>query len=273
MKYSLKILLFINILLISSCAKYAPANLHAQSKTLKPEKGLGLIYVIRPKSNGGKLLKLPLNFTYNNQKIGTLWAGQYLYFKTKPMKMIFNGKNGAIVKLNVVKNKTYFIEHLTSGGVGASIGGSKPLPVTRILTEDEGRALINQSRLTGKMTLVTLTKMGAAVSTPSVPLKKKIIPASQKQSAKSRPAKIIHKAVATDSMNYNNATQLGHVTIATGSQKKRRRKAIGMIEELCSTKNIALKVGKAHHKGGATYTTMNESLNNGQLTIDFSCAY
>ena len=269
MKRLLTIILLINLFLITSCAKYAPANLHAQSRTLKPENNLGLVYVIRPKSNGGKLLKLPLTFTYNNQKVGTLWAGQYLYFNVEPMQMTFNGENGSILKLNINKNKTYFIEHLAMGGVGASFGGAKPLPITRILSEPEGRDLINQYRLTGKMNVVTLTKAGTHTSEKLATQK----PLQPSKPIKSKSAHAAKQAVIKDSMNYNDGTKLGHVTIATGSQKKRRKKAISMIEALCSTKNVALKVGASHHKGGATYTTMNESLSNGQLTIDFSCAY
>jgi len=262
------LLLFI-LLLTSSCAKYAPANMHAQSKTLEPEKGHGLVYVIRPKSNGGKFLKLPLTFKYSNQKIGTLWAGQYLYFNAKPMEMIFNGKDNSIVKLAVANNKTYFLEYITSGGVGAALGGNKPLPTARIMSEDEGRALINQYRLTGKMEAVTLTKAGRTSLPPQI--KQKIKP--QKQLAHTKFPQPAKQIVTNDSMSYNDNTKLGHVTIATANQKKRRRKAIQMIEELCSTKNIALQVGSRKHNGGATYTTMNESLSNGQLTINFSCAY
>ena len=102
-------ILFI-ILNITSCAKYAPANMHAQSRILKPQADSALIYVIRPKSNGGKFLKLPLAFNCNNQKIGTLWAGQYLYFFAEPMEMVFNGINGSLTKFNAHKGPTYFLE-------------------------------------------------------------------------------------------------------------------------------------------------------------------
>ena len=138
MKYLITITSFFSsLLLISSCANYAPANMQAKSKILTPEKDHALIYVIRPKSNGGKLFKLPLTFKYNGQKIGTLWAGQYLYFNAKPMNMVFNGENNKVVKLNIIAGNTYFLEYKATGGIGASLGGNKPLPATRIMSNNE----------------------------------------------------------------------------------------------------------------------------------------
>jgi hypothetical protein len=263
-KLAISSLFFIIYLLVSGCAKNAPANMQAQSKSLKPEKGLALIYVIRPKSNGGKFMKLPLAFRYNGEKIGTLWAGQYLYFNAKPMKMIFNGEGGKVLKLNISAGKTYFLEYIKTAGVAISLGGNKSLPVTRVMHYKKGRELVNKYRLTGKLNLVTIDKSGTNIKPQ--PYKQKNKPVKTRHAYRST-----NKMATENAMAYNDTDKTGSVTIAKGSRK--RRDAIRMIESLCSTKNIALKVGSSKHNKGATYTTMDETLSNGKFTIQFACSY
>ncbi|HFE39539.1 MAG TPA: hypothetical protein ENK06_14185 [Gammaproteobacteria bacterium] len=264
----LKLALLFFMLFLQSCATYAPASKEARSKIMTPQKGMALVYVIRPKRNKNKILELPLTFEYNATKIGSLSAGQYLYFNAKPMELIFNGSQGEVTRVRLQAGQTYYLQHESQGGIGANFVGNKLLPITTALDKSTGAALVKRYRLAGRFRPVTLDGDKIIASKPALKHKKKknndFLKLLMGNTRKTRKG-------PGDKLSYNDESRMGSVTVARGSKK--RRKAIKMIEELCSTKNIALKVGSARHKKGATYTTMDESLNDGKLTIKFSCAY
>ncbi len=230
-----KSLIFITIFLIG-CSSNAPKFLDLQSKKLVPPEGMTILYFIKEEIYSCPPLSGALMFS--DKYLGKYSCGQYLYFYTYPMSMDIIGKNDELIRLELEAGDiTYLLYKYPRRG------GVKGL-YYEVLSKDKGKEIINKFHLSNSSEKIVLgTK-------PEY--------------------KNINK-IAKNELIYNSKSKIGKITIE--SNLNNRNTTIRKIEKICSTKNIAIQVGSNNHEYGATYTTLNESLKNGKLTINFKCLY
>ena len=208
-----------------------------QSKSLQPPEGMSLIYLIKNEGFG-------LNtdtFKFGDKAIGEYSKGQYLYYFTYPMGLQFIGKNDTILNIDLEAGEITYLLFISELKPKVNVYWVKLKP-------DEGRRYINKYHLSSARQNVIL---GNKPIYNKAEKNKKTVPQSQ--------------------LIYDDNSKKGSVSII-GSIKKRKQ-LLKQIERICSTKNIAIKVGGNQHQNGASYTTLSEMYTNGKLSIEFMCMY
>jgi hypothetical protein len=252
---------FFCLLVIHGCATHAPSHKEMKSKILKPQKGKALVYVFNRPSLEGKIMAKKLVFEGNT--IGRFWSGQYIYMHANPGTYLLPGLNSEAVKIAMRSGQIYFLDYRTKNSIASLLSSNTAPPYYEVMSEEEGQQLLKEFRLSGKFKIVTIDPKG------KIKGDKYITPVV----ARSKPAAASKPVVPKDlnSLTYDDKTATGTITVQ-GTLKK-RRKAFQHIEEICSTKNISMQVGSSSHKRGASYQTMDEKMEDGLLTIKFSCTY
>lgn len=234
------ILIIISIIFVSGCTSNAPRLQDLQSKKLEPPEGMTLLYVLREDIYScAPFISSP--FVFGGEVLGHTKCGQYLYYYTYPMVLEFV-RNDELVSVDLKAGDiNYLIYRYPQRGGAGSLGYEE-------LTQSEGRRLVNEYHLSSELKKVTLGIKPSSYLTET--------DTGQK----------LHSQLL-----YDDQTKIGSISLFGNLSK--RNMAIKQIEKICSTKNVAIKVGSNLHKYGAIYTTLNESLIDNKYTIKFECLY
>lgn len=234
------ILIIVSLLFVSGCTSNATRLDDLQSKNLEPPEGMTLLYVLREDIYScPPFISNP--FVFGGEVLGHTKCGQYLYYYTYPMVLNFV-RNDELVSVDLKAGDiNYLIYRYPQRGGAGQLG-------YELLTQSVGQTLVDEYHLSGELKKVTLgVKPSRYLSDTD---------SGQK----------LHSQLL-----YDDETKIGSISLL-GSFSK-RSVAIKQIEKICSTKNVAIKVGSNLHKYGATYTTLDESLIDNKLTIKFNCLY
>ncbi len=225
-------------LIISGCTSNAPKLLDLQSKDLIPPEGMTLVYILKEDIYSCAPLSMP--FIFNGKILGESTCGQYLYYYTYPMKLQVIGKNDKLLSIDLEAGDINYLllVYPRRGGIKGNY--------YKHLSQSEGLEYVEKYHLSANLKNIIL----------GVKPTKNI--ATANKSSRSQ-------------LSYDDKTKTGLITMA--SNLRNRNIAIKQIEKICITKNIAIKIGSDTHKKGAVYTTLNESLKDGVLAINFQCLY
>jgi hypothetical protein len=241
-------------LLLGGCTSTAPAphHLNSLSKTLTAPNDKALVYIVRPYADYGRY-RSP-DFSLDGVKIGAIENRRYIYFYAYPMVLLLPTREiGGVetLKTPLVAGKTYFFKFDVLVGY-------------KQLDEDDGRRYLNQLALSDiRPVVVGGPSSNLLVDAPS---SNPVVDAPS-----SLPSTAIAREVSTeDYLTYDDSTRTG--TIRYRAKMDQRSTVISKIEEICGTKNVALRAGDAM-QSPAAYRTLDENIGNNLIQIRFQCLY
>jgi len=158
---------------------------------------------------------------------------------------------GETLKVPLVAGKTYFFKFDILVGY-------------KQLDEDDGRRYLSRVVLSNIRPVV----LGGPSSTL-------LVDAPSSNPVVDAPSSLPSTAIATevsaeDYLTYDDGTRTG--TIRYRAKLDQRSTVISKIEEICGTKNVALRAGDAM-QSPAAYRTLDENIGNNLIQIRFQCLY
>jgi Protein of unknown function (DUF2846) len=227
-------------ILLAGCSSNAPPLNNLLSKDLKPPIDAALVYIMRPYKYFG-VLRSP-DFSFNGTKIGEIENNRYMYFYAYPMELIL-GKvvdgNTEQLKIKTEAGKKYFLKFDMREGYSQ-------------LSQQEGMKYLRELNMGGNFKPVVI---GTKPSNSPMPSSNQATNLEVRQK---------------DYLKYDDNSRTGVIKYAVDIEK--RDVVIEKIEEVCNTKNIALYAYEKK-EGGATYKTLDESIENNIIEIKFQCLY
>jgi len=241
-------------LLLGGCVTTAPApyQLSQSSKTLTAPKDKALVYIVRPYARYGR--HSSPDFSLDGVTIGAIENRRYIYFYAYPMVLLLPTQehgDADTLKVPLVAGKTYYIKFDMLVGY-------------KQLDENEGRRYVLQLALSDIKPVV--------VGGPSSNL---LVDAPPSNPAVDAPSSLPSAAAGTevsaeDYLTYDDTTRTGMIRYR--ARMNERNTVIGKIEEICGSKNVALRTGEAM-QSPAAYRTLDENIGNNLIQIRFQCLY
>lgn len=241
------------LLMLGGCAlpPAAPYQVNKLSKTLTAPDDKALVYIVRPYSRYGR--HSSPDFSLDGVTIGAIENGRYIYFYAYPMVLLLPTREngGETLKVPLVAGKTYFFKFDILVGY-------------KQLDEDDGRRYLSRVVLSNIRPVV----LGGPSSTL-------LVDAPSSNPVVDAPSSLPSTAIATevsaeDYLTYDDGTRTG--TIRYRAKLDQRSTVISKIEEICGTKNVALRAGDAM-QSPAAYRTLDENIGNNLIQIRFQCLY
>jgi Protein of unknown function (DUF2846) len=234
------IIVVLTATLLASCSSTAPPLNNLISKDLTQPNDAAIVYIFRPYRYFG-VLRSP-DFTFNSTRIGEIENKRYLYFYAYPMELIL-GKvvDGQVeqLKIKIEAGKKYYLKFDMEEGYSQ-------------LSQQEGLKYLRELNMGGNFKPVII---GNKPSNSPMPISNQATNLESKQK---------------DYLKYDDNTKIG--VIKYGTDMENRNVVLGKIEEVCNTKNVALLTGKAK-QNGASYKTLDETIESNIIEIKFQCLY
>ncbi len=251
----MRYLIILSLLCIAGCAstsKIAGDYEQILSKTLKPESDLALVYSFRAGVTFGPNIAGPLPITLIGESIGNLWQEQYLYYYSHPFTLILKAQNGESKQYSIKSGTTYYflLDYQFPQGNH----------YWKQLNNIEGRELLKKYKLSGEFKKLAFN-YGKPTSSLMPTENNRLISQQLYETASNKET----------SLNYSDKTKKGVIVYKTSILN--RQQAFSIIEDVCNTKNVAIRSGSIKHASGAVYKVFDEKYLNFSYQIKFQCLY
>lgn len=229
---------------LAGCSSNAPPIDNLLSKDLKQPNDAAIVYIFRPYNffAGGR----SPDFTVNGAKIGEIENNRYLYFYTYPGEMILAKRvDGNIeqLKIKFEAGKKYYLKFHLDSGLNGDFSQ---------LSQQEGLKYLRELNMGGHFKPVLVGTKPSNFPMPS---------SNQATNLEVR---------QKDYLKYDDDTKRGVIKYSADMEK--RDFVIEKIKEVCNTKNVALSADDTKNNG-ASYKTLDETIENNMIEIKFHCLY
>lgn len=213
---------------------------------------MALIYLFRTGISFGPNIAHAMPVNIGGEQIGNFWQEQYIYYYAHPFTLVLKAQDGASAQYAIQAGNTYYFifDHEVI----------QNNPYWRQLNDAEGRELLKDYKLSGDFKKI-IFEYGKE-NTPLTPTENnRLIAAKHIQTSLNK----------SSSLNYDEQSRVGRLSYKT--DMRNRNNAFQMIEEICNTKNIAIKTGGTLSTAGASYKTLDEQYKDYSYHIKFKCLY